>query len=251
MGRLQGKIALVTGSSRGIGRCIAERFADEGSDVIVHYQSNATAAEEVVAAVTAKGRRAKPYQADIALVAGMKALMDEVKKDFGGIDILVNNAGVFQMQPLAEVTEADFDRCFAVNVKGLFFATQAALPLVRDGGRIINLSSIVATMARMPNMSVYSATKAAVDCFTRLWALELGERGITVNAIGPGVIETDMAAGFHEDAEIRQQLIDDAPLQRIGQPVDIADVALFLASDESRWVTGQHINTSGGYHITG
>lgn len=251
MDRLKGKTAFVTGASRGIGRAIALRLAEEGADVLINFRENASAASEVVGRVEALGRRGQAYRADTSNLGQARQMLAEIRKDWGSFDILVNNAGVLTLGGLADTREEDFDRMFAVNVKGLFFLTQEALPLLCDGGRIINVSSIVSKMARYPDMIAYAGSKAAVDCFTRQWALELGPRNITVNAIGPGIIETDMAIAFHANPKVREKLIRESALGRMGQPEDIADVALFLASDESRWVTGQHINTSGGYFISG
>lgn len=251
MQRLSGKTALVTGGSRGIGRAIALRFAEEGADVLINFHSSREAADEVVAAIAALGRRSHAYPADTANLTQAREMLAEIQSSWGKIDILVNNAGVLVPGSLASTREEDFDRMYAVNVKGVYFLTQATLPLLRDGGRIINLSSIVSTMARYPDMIAYAGTKAAIDAFTRQWALELGPRQITVNAIGPGIIETDMAADFHGNPMIRENLIRSTPLGRVGQVKDIADIALFLASDESRWVTGQHLSASGGYHISG
>ena len=251
MGRLDGKVALVTGASRGIGRAIALAFASAGADVLVHFRQERSAAEEVLAAVHSLGRRGKLYQADTSDTRESRVLIDQIRADWGGLDILVNNAGVLVPGSLATTREEDFDRMFAVNVKGVYYLTQAATAILRSPGRIINLSSIVATMARYPDMIAYAGTKAAIDAFTRQWALELGPRGITVNSIRPGIIETEMATGFHANPKIRENLIRQTPLGRIGQVDDIAPVAVFLASDEAQWVTGQHLGASGGYYISG
>jgi 3-oxoacyl-[acyl-carrier protein] reductase len=249
--RLLGKTAFVTGASRGIGRAIALRFASEGADVLINYNTNRSAAEETVAAIQGIERKSAAYGADTADLAQIRDMLDKIHTTWGKIDILVNNAGVLVPGSLADTKVEDFDRMYAVNVRGVYFLTQAALPVLRDAGRIINLSSIVSTMARYPDMIAYAGTKAAIDAFTRQWALELGPRQITVNAIGPGIIETDMAVGFHGNPKIRENLIRSTPLGRVGQVEDIADIAVFLASDESRWMTGQHLSASGGYHISG
>ena len=246
---LSNKIALVTGASRGLGRAAAARLAQAGARVIVHYSASRDGAEQVAAEIRAKGG-----QAD--LVAGDRAAFDGAHKlaqawgDPGieRLDILVANAGVANFAPLAEQTVDDFDRHFAINVRAPYFLTQQLLPLLGEGSSVIFLSSVVARVA-FENSSAYSATKGAVEVLTRNLALELGAQGIRVNAIAPGAIETDMAEAFLGTEEGREWVKSVQALKRIGQPDDIADVALFLASDQSRWIAGRSIEVSGGSRL--
>lgn len=245
------RVALVTGGGRGIGRSIVEHLADDGFDVVVHYGQKEEAARSVADSIRKQGRRAWTVGGDLADLTAIDGLVARIEDEVGKIDVLVNNAGLLLVAPLSEMAPNDFDQLFNVNVRGLFFLTQRLLPSLNDGGRIINLSSIVSTMASMPGISAYSATKAAVDCFTRTWALELGPRRITVNAVGPGLTETDMSIGLTSDPKLREDFENRTPLGRLGQPADIAKVVAFLASEAGGWINGQHLNASGGYHIAG
>ncbi len=243
--RLAGKVAIVTGGSQGIGAAIARRLACDGVAIVVNYRQHIEAAAAVVLAIEAAGGRAIAAQADIGDQAQTEALIDAAISEYGRLDILVNNAGVSEMMPLESVTDAHYASVFAVNVRGVLFATQAAAKhFGAQGGRVINISSGAATAAP-PGMSVYSASKAAVETLTRSHAAELGPRRITVNAIAPGLTETGMlhAALTREYIE---QMIALTPLRRLGQPEDIADVVAFLASEDARWITGAIIPVSGG-----
>ena len=250
---LQGKTALVTGAGRGIGRAIAERLAHDGATVAVNYARDAASAEATVAAITAAGGRAVAVQGelhDAASIGRFVATLDAALPDAarpGGLDVLVNNAGVFLAGPFAEFSEADFDRQLAVNLKAPFFLTQALLPRIADGGRIINTSSIVARTVVMPgDVHSYAASKAALDGLTLYLAGIGAARGITVNSVRPGVIETDMAAGLVADDASRDNVKAMQMLQRIAQPGDIAGIVAFLAGPDGGWTTGQFIDGSGG-----
>ena len=246
---LSNKIALVTGASRGLGRATAARLAEAGARVIVHYSASRDGAEQVAAEIRAKGGQADLVAGDLAAVDGAHKLAQAVR-DLGieRLNILVANAGVANFAPLAEQTVDDFDRHFAINVRAPYFLTQQLLPLLGEGSSVIFLSSVVARVA-FENSSAYSATKGAVEVLTRNLALELGAQGIRVNAIAPGAIETDMAEAFLGTEEGREWVKSVQALKRIGQPDDIADVALFLASDQSRWIAGRSIEVSGGSRL--
>jgi 3-oxoacyl-[acyl-carrier protein] reductase len=246
--KLTGKVAIVTGASKGIGASIATHLANEGAAVVVNYASSKGGADRVVAEIVGKGGRAVAVQADVSKPADIGRLFAETKKAFGRLDILVNNAGIYEFAPLEKVTAEHFHKQFDLNVLGLILATQEAVKhFGQGGGSIINLSSIVSTSAPA-YASVYSATKAAVDAVTRSLAKELGSRKIRINSINPGVVETEgvHAAGI-PDSDLRRQFEAQAPLGRIGQPQDIAPAAVFLSSDDSAWITGETLYIAGGY----
>jgi 3-oxoacyl-[acyl-carrier protein] reductase len=244
--KLNGKVAVVTGASKGIGASIAKHYAAEGAAVVVNYASSKEGADRVVAAITSQGGRAVAVQADVAKKEDIARLFAEALKAFGRVDILVNNAGVYEFAPLENVTEELFHRQFDLNVLGLLLASQeAAKHFPKSGGNIVNISSVVSTAA-LPGSSVYAATKASVDVITKVLAKELGPRGIRVNAINPGMVETEGAKSFTE-SEFRQQVESQTPLGRIGQPQDIATAAVFLASEDASWITGEILVIAGGY----
>lgn len=246
--KLAGKVAVVTGASKGIGTGIATRLATEGAAVVVNYASSKTGADKVVDEIKAAGGKAIAVQADMAKKADVTRLFAETKKAFGKLDILVNNAGIYGFAPLEDVTEEYFHKQFNLNVLGLLLACQAGARLFgSSGGSVINISSVVSTLA-FPNASVYSGTKGAVDSITRSLAKELGPRGIRVNAINPGMVETEgtQSAGITAD-DTRKQIEAMTPLGRIGKPQDIAGLAVFLASADSSWITGETFVISGGY----
>ena len=246
--KLAGKVAVVTGASKGIGAAIAKQLAADGAAVVVNYASSKADADKVVSEITKQGGKAIAVQADMAKKADIERLFGETKKIFGQLDVLVNNAGVYEFLPLEQITEDHFHKQFNVNVLGLILTTQEAVKQFgAAGGSIINISSVVSTSAPAGG-SVYSATKAAVDTFTKSMAKELGPRKIRVNAINPGMIETEgvHAAGFI-GSDFQKQAEAQTPLGRIGQPQDIATVAAFLASTDSGWVTGETLQAAGGY----
>jgi len=247
MSKLSGKTAVVTGASKGIGAGIAKGLAAEGAAVVVNYASSKEGAERVVADIKAKGGKAIAVHGDVAKAADVKKIFAETKQAFGRLDILVNNAGVYNLLPLDGVTENEFHRHFNTNVLGLLLATQEAAKLFgEEGGSVINIGSAI-TELNPANSVVYTATKGAVDAVTRVLAKELGPRKIRVNSINPGVVETEgtHAAGVI-GGDFEKQFIALTPLGRTGQPDDIAPVAVFLASDEARWVTGDTLVVSGG-----
>ena len=246
--KLSGKVAVVTGASKGIGAAIAKQLADEGAAVVVNYASSKEGADRVVAEITGQGGRAIAVQADVSRHTDIQRLFAEAKRAFGQLDILVNNAGVYEFAPIEDVTPEHFHKLFDLNVLGLILASQeAARHFGPEGGSIINISSVVATAAP-PATSVYSATKAAVDAVTRSLAKELGPRNIRVNAINPGMVETEgvHAQGLHS-SDFRKQIEAQTPLGRIGQPRDIAPAAVFLASSDSGWITGETLHIAGGF----
>jgi 3-oxoacyl-[acyl-carrier protein] reductase len=245
--RLTGKVAVVTGASKGIGAAIARQLADEGAAVVVNYSSSKSGAERVVSEITSSGGRAVAVQADVARKSDILRLFAETKKAFGQVDVLVNNAGIYEFSPLENVTEEHFHKQFNLNVLGLLLTTQEAVKYFGpSGGSIINISSSVSTLTP-PNTSVYSATKAAVDAITRSLAKELGPKQIRVNAINPGMVITEgvQSAGL-DDGDFRKQLESQTPLGRIGQVQDIAPTAAFLASSDSGWITGETFIIAGG-----
>lgn len=245
--KLSGKVAVVTGASKGIGASIAQHLAAEGAAVVVNYSTSREGADKVVAQVERRGGQAIAVQADVSRRADIQRLFAEAKRAFGRVDILVNNAAVYEFAPIEEVTAEHFHRQFDLNVLGLLLTTQEALRyLGPEGGSIINVSSVAATVAP-PTASVYSATKAAVDTVTRSLAKELGPRRVRVNSINPGMVETE---GFHAagmaESDFRKQVEAQTPLGRIGQPGDIGPIAVFLASSDSGWITGETIHVAGG-----
>jgi 3-oxoacyl-[acyl-carrier protein] reductase len=247
MGKLEGKVAIVTGASKGIGAGIAKQFAAEGATVVVNYASSKDAAEKVVKEITGKGGKAVAIQGDIAKQADIERVFAETKKQFGKLDILVNNAGVYEFSPLDGVTGEHFHKQFDLNVLGLVLASkEAAKYFDGDGGSIINLSSLV-SVSGVPNASVYSATKGAVDSVTRSLSKELGPRNIRVNAINPGMVITEgvQTAGF-DQSDFRKDLESRTPLGRIGKVEDIAPAAVFFASSDSAWITGETLVIAGG-----
>ncbi len=246
--KLAGKVAVVTGASKGIGAAIAKRFAADGAAVVVNYSSSKKGGEKVAREIKALGGKAIAVQANMSRPREIDGLFAKSKKAFGKVDILVNNAGIYEFLPLEKVSEGHFHKQFNLNVLGLLLASQAAArQFDRSGGSIINISSVVSTLA-VPESAVYSGTKGAVDAITRSLASELGPRGIRINAIRPGLVETE---GFHSagiaQSELRKQVEAQTPLRRIGQPRDIAGTAAFLASDDSSWITGETFVISGGY----
>jgi 3-oxoacyl-[acyl-carrier protein] reductase len=249
MNSLEGKVALVTGAARGIGAAIAERLAADGASVAINYATSKEDAEALAERIRGNGGKAKAIQADIGNPSQAKAFVDAAVKEFGRLDILVNNAGKFHIGPIGTVDEADVRSLFAVNVDGPIFATQAAASYFStEGGRVINVSSIAATHP-LPGLSVYSATKAALEALTRVWAAELGPRGVTVNAVAPGAVDTAMlkaATPRMGGEEAVKGMVARTPLGRLGTTSDVADVVAFLASPDARWVTGQVVEVSGG-----
>ncbi|MBB6672035.1 SDR family oxidoreductase [Cohnella nanjingensis] len=243
--KLAGKVALVTGASRGIGRKIAEDLALHGAKVVVNYASSPAKAEEAVAAIRRQGGEAIGIQADVSRVAEVERLFKETLEAYGRIDILVNNAGIMITKPIASVTEEDFDRHFAINVKGTYFAIQQAAQHMNENGRIINFSTSVAGQM-FPTYSVYAGTKGAVEQFTRQLAKELGPKGITINAVAPGPVNTELFNVGKTEEQIKSIASMNA-FGRLGEPEDISQVVLFLAGPESQWVTGQTLRANGGY----
>jgi 3-oxoacyl-[acyl-carrier protein] reductase len=238
------RTAIVTGASKGIGAALAKRLASDGFRTIVNYSSSAAEAQEVVAAIQAGGGRAKAIGADVADASAVRALFDQAEAAFGPVDVLVNNAGILKVSPLAEVSDEDYQRQIAVNLTGAFYGMREGAKRVRDGGRIINLStSIIGNF--LPTYGVYAATKAAVEAMTHILAKELGARGVTVNAVAPGPVATELFLTGKSD-ELIQRMTKDIPLGRLGEPEDIARVVSFLAGPDSGWVNGQVIKANGG-----
>jgi 3-oxoacyl-[acyl-carrier protein] reductase len=246
--KLSGKVAVVTGASKGIGAEIARQLAAEGAAVVVNYASSKAGADRVVADITGKGGKAVAVQGDVAKEADVQRLFDEAKRAFGRVDVLVNNAGVYEFAPLENVTAEHFHRQFNLNVLGLILATREAVKhFGPDGCSVINISSIVARNSPAFG-AVYSGTKAAVDAITRSLAKELGPKKVRVNAVNPGMVETE---GTHAqgipDSDFRRQVQAQTPLGRIGQPGDIAPAVVFLASDDAGWITGETLYIAGGH----
>jgi 3-oxoacyl-[acyl-carrier protein] reductase len=238
------KVALVTGASRGIGSSVAERLARDGFTLIVNYSENAAPAEALVRKIEQAGGRALAAKADISDASSVRRMFDAAEAAFGGVDVLVNNAGIMTLAPIADADDASFDRHIAVNIKGTFNTLREAAQRLRSGGRIINFSSSVVGML-MPAYGVYAATKAAVEAMTRVLAQEVRGRNITVNAVAPGPTATDLfLKGKPQDVVDRMAKM--APLERLGQPADIADVVAFLAGPDAAWVNGQVLRVNGG-----
>jgi 3-oxoacyl-[acyl-carrier protein] reductase len=246
MSKLTGKVAVVTGASKGIGAAIAKSLAAEGASVIVNYASSKAGADAVVSAITAAGGKAVAVGGDVSKAAEAQALIEAAIKNFGRLDILVNNSGVYEFSPIEAVTEEQFHKIFNINVLGLLLTTQAAVPHLREGGSIINIGSVVSSLTP-PNSTVYTGTKGAVDAISGVLAKELGVRKIRVNSINPGMVETEgvHAAGFI-GSDFEKGAIAQTPLGRIGQVDDIATVATFLASNDAKWITGELVRAGGG-----
>jgi glucose 1-dehydrogenase len=246
--RLQGKVALVTGSAQGIGRAIVERFAREGADVVVNYRSGPAMADEVVQAARAIGVRATAIQADVAQVGEVRRLVEQAVAELGRLDILVNNAGVETHAPFWDVAEADYDKVLGVNLKGPFFATQAMVRHLRETrrpGRIVNISSVHEELP-FPNFAAYCASKGGLKMLTRNLAVELGPLGITINSVAPGAIATPINTALLNDPVKLKSLTEQIPLARLGTTDDVTGVAVFLASDEAAYVTGSTYVVDGG-----
>ncbi|MGP1310467.1 MAG: SDR family NAD(P)-dependent oxidoreductase [Phycisphaerales bacterium] len=245
--KLQGKVAVVTGASKGIGAAIAAHLAEAGASVVVNYASSREGADRVVAEIESKGGKAIAVQGDVSKEADAVRLLDETVNRFGRVDVLVNNAGVYEMKPIEEMSVEHFHKQYNVNVLGLLLATREAVKRFgKEGGSIVNISSTVSTISP-PNASVYAGTKGAVDVITASLAKELGPRGIRVNAVNPGLIDTEgvRSAGIH-DSDMRDWVEATAPLGRIGQVGDIAPAVVFLASDDAKYITGEALRASGG-----
>ncbi|BAN26197.1 glucose 1-dehydrogenase [Caballeronia insecticola] len=246
MSKLAGKVAIVTGASKGIGAAIARSLAAEGASVVVNYSSSKAGADAVVAEITKANGRAIAVGGDVSKAADAQGIVNEAIETYGRLDILVNNSGVYEFAPIEEITEEHFHKQFNVNVLGTLLTTQAAVKHLGEGASIINVSSVV-TRITPPASAVYSGTKGAVDAITSVLARELGAKKIRVNAINPGMVVTE---GTHSagiiGSDFETSALAQTPLGRLGQPDDIASVAVFLASDDSRWMTGEHLIASGG-----
>jgi 3-oxoacyl-[acyl-carrier protein] reductase len=249
MNKLANKVAVVTGASKGIGAQTAKGLAAEGASVVVNYSSSKEGADKVVAEIKSKGGKAVAIQGDVSKSGDVTRLFAETKKTFGGVDILVNNAGIYKFGTLEELTEEEFHRQFNTNVLGLLLTTQEAVKSFGDnGGSVINIGSVV-TRLTPAGSSIYTATKAAVDAISGVLAKELGSKKIRVNSLNPGMVETEgtHTAGFI-GSDLEKNLASQSPFGRIGQPGDIASIAVFLASDDSGWLTGEMLTASGGVH---
>jgi 3-oxoacyl-[acyl-carrier protein] reductase len=246
--KLAGKVAVVTGASKGIGTAIAKQLAADGAAVVVNYASSKTGADKVVAEIASTGGKAIAVQGDVSRKADIDRLFVETKKAYGRVDVLVNNAGIYEFSPLEQITEEHFHKQFNLNVLGLILTTQEALKYFNPAGAsVVNLSSLASTLAPAYG-SVYSATKGAVDTITASLAKELGARNIRVNAVRPGLVETEgTVTGGFTAGDFHDQYVKNAPLGRIGLPQDIAKAVSYLASDESSWVTGETLLVSGGH----
>jgi 3-oxoacyl-[acyl-carrier protein] reductase len=246
MGKLTGKVAVVTGASKGIGAGIATALAAEGASVVVNYASSKAGADKVVAAITAAGGKALAVGGDVSKAAEAKGIIDAAIKNYGRLDILVNNSGVYEFAPIEAVTEENFHKTFNINVLGAILVTQAAVKHMSNGGSIINIGSAVSRLTP-PNSTVYTASKGALDAVTGVLSRELGPKKIRVNTINPGIIETEGThAGGFLGSEFETAFVAQAPLGRIGKVGDIAPIAVFLASDESRYLTGEQLLAAGG-----
>lgn len=247
MGKLSGKVAVVTGASKGIGAGIAKELAREGASVVVNYATSRSGADKVVAEIEAAGGKAIAVGGSVAVASEIEGIFTAVKQAFGKVDILVNNAGVYAFAALEDIQESEIDRIFNTNVKGLLLTTKAAVALFPEaGGSIINIGS-TATTITPPTSAIYTGTKGAVDAITHVLAKELGPRGIRVNSVNPGPVVTEgfQSAGF-EGSDFEKQFVSQTPLGRVGQPSDIATVVSYLASDDAGWVTGSLIDAAGG-----
>jgi len=248
MNKLTGKVAVVTGASKGIGAAIAKSLAAEGASVVVNYSSSKSGADAVVSHITAAGGKAVAVHGNVSKAAEAQGIIDAAIKNFGRLDILVNNSGVYEFSPIEGFTEEHYNKIFNVNVLGLLLTTQAVVKHLGEGASIINIGSVVSSLTP-PNSAVYTATKGAVDAITGVLAKELGAKKIRVNSINPGMIETEgaHAAGFI-GSEFEKGIVAQTPLGRIGQVNDIASVATFLASNDSQWLTGELVRAGGGIH---
>jgi len=246
MSKLTGKVAVITGASKGIGAAIAKAFASEGASVVVNYSSSRDGADAVVKEITESGGKAVAVRGDVTKLADTQAIVNAAIENYGKLDIVVNNSGVYEFAPVEAITEEQFHRQFNTNVLGLLLVTQAAIKHLGEVSSIINISSVVSSL-RPPASAVYAGTKGAVDAITGVFSREFGQKKIRVNSINPGMIETEgaHAAGFI-GSEFQQAAVAQTPLGRIGQPGDIASVAVFLASDDSAWLTGEQLTASGG-----
>jgi 3-oxoacyl-[acyl-carrier protein] reductase len=246
MSKLSGKVAIITGASKGIGAAIAKAFASEGASVVVNYSSSRDGADAVVKEITKLGGKAVAVQGDVTKQADTQAIVKAAIENYGKLDIVVNNSGVYEFAPVEAITEEQFHRQFNTNVLGLLLVTQAAIKHLGEGSSIINISSVVSRITP-PASAVYAGTKGAVDAITGVFSREFGQKRIRVNSINPGMIETEgaHAAGFI-GSEFQDAAVIQTPLGRIGQPDDIASVAVFLASDDSAWLTGEQLTASGG-----
>ena len=246
MSKLNSKVAVVTGASKGIGAGIAKALAAEGASVIVNYASSKAGAEAVVAAIKAAGGRAVAVGGDVSKAADAQGIIDSALKNYGRLDILVNNSGVYEFAPIEAVTEEQFHRIFNINVLGAILTTQAAVKHLGEGGSVINIGSSVSRITPASS-TVYAGSKGALDALTGVWARELGPRKIRVNSINPGLVETEGThSGGQIGSDLEKWLVAQTPLGRTGQVGDIAPVAVFLASDDSAWLTGEHILATGG-----
>ena len=246
MNKLTGKVAVVTGASKGIGAAIAKALAAEGASVVVNYASSKSGAETVVAAIEKASGKAVAVAGDVSKTVEAQGIIDAAVQAFGKIDILVNNSGVYEFSPLETITEESFHKQFNINVLGLLLTTQAAVKQLGHGGVVINIGSSISRLMP-PNAAVYTATKGAVDAITGVLAKELGPKNIRVNSINPGIVETEgvHSAGFL-GTDFEKNLVAQTPLGRVGQPGDIASVAVFLASEDAKWITGETVSVSGG-----
>ena len=248
MSKLTGKVAVVTGASKGIGAAIAKSLAAEGASVVVNYSSSKSGADAVVSAIKADGGKAVAVHGDVSKAAEAQGIIDAAINNFGRLDVLVNNSGVYEFSPIESFTEEHYNKIFNVNVLGLLLTTRAAVKHLGEGASIINIGSVVSSLTP-PNSAVYTATKGAVDAITGVLAKELGARRIRVNSINPGMVETE---GVHTagilGSDFEKGTVGQTPLGRIGQVDDIASVATFLASNDSKWITGELVRTGGGLH---